>query len=145
MRNQRGSILLYGLLALAVVTICGGMVYTYQSAIVRAERAEADNTTLRTVNQEVLADNTNLRATNERNNKLLAERQTQRNTADNIERAVNAKLAEIYRTSEPARAWRDAAVPGDVLRGLRLESIGAVSKDGKGSAPGKPDNSKRDP
>ena len=138
MNRQRGSILLYALLALAVVTICGGMVYTYQHAIARAERAEADNTTLRHANGELLADNMGLRATAERNNKLLAERQTQRNTADNIERAVNAKLSEIYRSSPQARDWRDAPVPADVLRGLRAEPAGGVAKDGKGIPAAKP-------
>jgi len=143
--KQRGSILLYGLLALAVVTICGGMVYTYQHAIVRAERAEADNTTLRTVNQEVLADNAGLREQKARTDVLLAARQTQRNTADNIERAVNAKLAEIFRNDPKAREWRDNPVPDSVLRGLRSESPGPVSKDGKGSAAGNTDTSKRGP
>jgi Tfp pilus assembly protein PilN len=135
--RQRGSIELYLIAGVLLLAIGGGLVYTYRSAIVRAERAEADNATLRTVNQEQLAENANLKVAKDRADRLLAERQTVRNTADNIERAVNAKLAEIYRTSEPARVWRDAGVPADVLRGLRLESTGAPGKDGKGTPAGK--------
>jgi hypothetical protein len=138
LNNQRGSIELYAIIGVLAITIGAGMVYTYQHAIIRAERAEADNTTLRTANGELLADNMGLRAIAERNNKLLAERQTQRNTADNIERAVNAKLSEIYRTSEPARTWRDTPVPADVLRGMRAEPTGGITKDGKGIPAGKP-------
>lgn len=137
--RQRGSILLYGLLALAVVTICGGVVYTYQNAIVRAERAERDLGVLQTAHQEQLTENHNLKIAGDRKDKLLAARQTERNTADNIERAINAKLSEIYRTSEPARTWRDAAVPADVLRGLRAEpAAGGSAQDGKGTPAVKP-------
>lgn len=138
MRRQRGSILLYGLLALAVVTICGGVVYTYQRAIVRAERAERDLTTLQTAHQEQLAENEMLRQSKARLDRALAERQAARNTADNIERAVNAKLSEIYRSSPPAREWRDVAVPDAVLRGLRAESDSRGAHDPARAPAGEP-------
>lgn len=131
MTRARGSILIYALLALFVVSAGAGIVYTYSSAIARAQKAEADAVTLRAANGELLADNHNLRASNERSNKLLAARQVERNTADNIERAVNAKLAEIYRSNPQARDWRDADVPDAVLRGLRAESDSAIGADGK--------------
>lgn len=137
--RQRGSTLLIYLgVGILIAAMGTAALLTYNSAIARAERAEADAATLRTINQEQLAENANLKAAKDRADKLLAQRQTARNTADNIERAINAKLAEIYRSSEPARAWRDAAVPADVLRSLRAESTGAPSKDGKGIPTGKP-------
>jgi 3'-phosphoadenosine 5'-phosphosulfate (PAPS) 3'-phosphatase len=141
MRRQRGiatELMLYGLVALAVAAIGAGLVYTYQNAIVRAERAEADRDTAQRANAELMSDNINLRATNEHNNKLLAARQVERNTAATIERVINAKLADIYSQSAPAREWRDTAVPPDILRGLRAESAGGKPQDGKGAPAGKP-------
>ena len=137
--RQRGSTLLIYLGVGVLVAAMGtAAVLTYNSAIARAERAEADASVLRTVNQEQLAENMNLRATNERNSKLLATRQTERNVADKIERELNAKLSGIYTTDPKARAWGDQSVPDSILRGLRVESVSAASPDGKGIPAGKP-------
>ena len=137
--KQRGSILLYGLLALAVVTICGGVVYTYQNAIVRAERAERDLGVLQTAHQEQLTENHNLKIAGDRKDKLLAARQTERNTADELDRRIRAKLDDIFRNDPKARAWRDDPVPDAVLRGLRAEpAAGGSAQDGKGTPAAKP-------
>jgi Tfp pilus assembly protein PilE len=125
MTNQRGSILIYGLIALAMVTICGGAVYTYQRAIVRAERAERDLTVMQTAHQEQLAENEMLRQAKARLDKALAVRQAERDTVAALERKIDAKLSTIYRTDPVARQWADTAVPQSVVDGLRAESAGA--------------------
>lgn len=139
MNRQRGSVLLYGLLALFVVTAAGGIVYTYTHAIERAQKAEADNEALRQVNSEFAAENQNLRMLKARQDLLLTERQASRNTAAEIERKVDAKLSSVYRQSQPAREWRDAPVPADVLAGVRADAAArAPGKDGALPAPGQP-------
>lgn len=138
MSNQRGSFLLYGIIALVVVSAVGIGFYSYNSALVRAERAERDRDIAQQANGELMSDNINLRTTSQRKDELLAARQTKRNTEDEVDRRVRAKLDELFRNSKEARDWRDSAVPPDVLRSLRSESSGAVTKDGKGAAPSKP-------
>lgn len=138
MHRQRGSFMLYGVIALVIVAAIGFGVHSYNSALVRAERAERDRDTAQQANGELLADNLNLRTLGAHRDKLLAERQTKRNTEDEVDRRVRAKLDELFRNSKEARDWRDTAVPTDVLRSLRSESVGAVTKDGKGATPSKP-------
>ena len=67
MKRQRGSTLLIYLgVGILIAAMGSAAVLTYRSAIARAERAEADNATLRTVNQEQLAENANLKAAKDR-------------------------------------------------------------------------------
>lgn len=138
--KQRGNLQLYAIVGILLVTIGGLAYWQFQHAITENVRLKADLATLQTAHQEQLAENEMMRQANARAQQLLAERQAARNTADNIERAVNAKLADVYRQSTQARAWRDQPVPADVLRGLRTEPAGTLDKDRKGTPAGKPAN-----
>lgn len=137
MGRQSGTILIYALLALFVATAAGAIVYTYSTAIARAEKAEAAERQALEKNDELLADNTFLRQDNAHKDKLLAQRQAQRNANDATERGINAVLEEIRSLNQDVRAWASQPVPADVLIGLRNER-GAKPQDGKVHPAGKP-------
>jgi hypothetical protein len=120
-RRQRGSILLYGLLALFVATAGAGIVYTYKSAITRAESAEKEREVWQRAADQRAARIAELVAEDARKDKLLAARQTQRNVAAAIERRVDDALRKAFQSVE-ARAWADVVVPRDVVDSLRLDA-----------------------
>lgn len=137
MRRQRGNIILYGIIALFVATLAAGVVYTYQSAIAeaekeaaRADKAEADNKTLREVNSEALTENQNLRMLKQRQDLILAERQGQRNAAAKLEGTIDAALSKAMQQSE-VRRWADTPVPQSVADSVRNDAAGgrASAKD----------------
>lgn len=136
-KSQRGSVLIYGLLALFVISAGAGIVFTYNSAITRAEKAEADNTTLRQANSEFAAENLNLRTMKAHQDRILAERQGRRNAEAEIERKIDATLSKAMQQPD-VRRWADTPVPGAVVDGLRVEPDRATGKDGALPAAGKP-------
>lgn len=139
MKRQRGSILLYGLLALAVVTLAGGAVWTYNNALKENARLASDLATTQTALHEQLAENHLQRERQARTDQLLARRQGEREATAALERKIDATLSSVYRTSEQARAWRDQPVPADVLRSLRDDGADRkVGADRPGIPAGKP-------
>lgn len=131
MKRQRGNIYVYAILALLVITIGAGVVYTYNSAIKRAEHAESENKELRQVNSEALAENQNLRMLKQRQDLVLAERQGQRNAAAKIEGAIDAALSKAMQQPE-VRAWADTPVPAAVVDGVRNEPGARASAKDRG-------------
>lgn len=131
--RQTGQALIY-LLIFAFVAAAGvGVVYTYNTAITRAEKAEAKNATLTQKNGELDTENKDLRADNAKKDKLLAVRAAQRNANDETERRLNAKLDEIKNAIPAVRDWAAVPVPPVVLDGLRNEP-GAPGSPGKPKA-----------
>jgi hypothetical protein len=129
MRRQRGSILLYGLLALAVVTICGGALYAYNSAIKENAVLAGNLATSQQALQDQLTENFLQKQRQQQTDLLLANRQGERNASEKLERMIDDKLGKVYRDSAPARAWRDQPVPADVLRGVRNDTDSPNGKD----------------
>lgn len=136
--RQRGFGTVEIVLVLLLVGMGAGVVWTYNSAIVRAERAEADNATLRQANDEALAENQQLRMFKAQQDKILAERQGRRNAAAEIERKIDATLANVYQQNEAARTWGATPVPQSVLDSVRAESSRQGHENGKVPAGGKP-------
>jgi len=135
--SQRGNAILYGIIILFVVSLGGGIVYTYTHAIERAQKAEADNTTLRDANSEFAAENQNLRMLKARQDLILAERQGQRNAAAEWERKADAKLSKAMQQPE-VRAWADAPVPAAILDSVRGDAGRTGAKERTVPAGGKP-------
>lgn len=132
------TVILYIVLAIFAASAGGGIVYTYNHAIVRAEKAESDNTQLRADREEQTKENTKLRDENIKMGQLLAVRQAQRNVADALERKVNSALSKLLADPQ-VRSWADAPVPQSVLGSLRNAPEGTPGiKDGKAPATGKP-------
>lgn len=130
MKRQRGSILLYALLALGVVTICGGAVWTYKRAITENAVLRGNLANTQQALSEQVTENFLQRERQQHTDQLLARRQGERDAADTIERKIDATLSNVYRNNEKARAWRDQPVPADVLLGVRNDGAGsAVDKD----------------
>ena len=128
-KSQRGFVMAWWgyLLILAFVGAAGwAVVHTYNSAIERATKAEADNVDLRQKNSEQLADNMWLRMDKQRVDALLARREGVRQGEANARGEINAKLDQIFRDNKEARDWGDQPVPV----GLRLRpSEGLVDKN----------------
>lgn len=139
MNAQRGSILLYGVIALAVAALAGGAVWSYNRALKENARLEADLATLQVTLQEQLAENHLQRERQKRTDQLLARRQGERDAAAELERRIDATLGKVYRENPQARAWRDQPVPADVLRSVRNAADGTVRPDGAGVPAGRPD------
>ncbi len=140
MKRQRGNIYVYAVLALLVVTIGAGVVYTYNSAIRRAEQAETESKQLREANSEFAAENSNLRMLKQQQDLVLAERQGRRNAAADIERKIDATLSRAMQQPE-VRKWADTPVPGAIVDGVRGDAARAAAKDGRVPAAPKPASS----
>lgn len=135
--RQRGNIYLYGIIALFIVSVGVGVVYTYNSAIRRAETAEADNTKLREMNSEALAENQHLRTLKQQQDLILAERQGRRNATAELERKIDATLSKAMQQPE-VRKWADAPVPQSIVDSMRGDAGRAGAKDRGLPAAGKP-------
>lgn len=138
MRRQRGSILLYGLLALAVVTLCGGAIYAYNAAIKENAVLAGNLATSQQALQDQLTENFLQRQRQQQTDLLLATRQGAREATAALERKIDDKLGKVYRDSAPARAWRDQPVPADVLLGVRNAADDADRKNPPGIPAAKP-------
>lgn len=121
-----------GLIVLAVVAGAVFAVRSYNGAIEEGARLRSDLATSQRALQDQLTENAQIRLEKARVDKLLAARQAARNAADNIERAINDKLAEIYRKPE-VRAWGDTPVPAELLARLRDDGA-AGGPDGQDGA-----------
>lgn len=132
--------LIYSLLALAVVTLAGGAVWTYNNALKENARLASDLATTQTALHEQLTENHLQRERQARTDQLLARRQGERDAADEIERKIDATLGKVYRDNPQARAWRDQPVPADVLRSVRNDGgpDGKVGAHSPGIPAGKP-------
>lgn len=139
--KERGSILIYALVALAVVTICGGALYAYNSAIKENAVLSGNLATSQRALSEQLTENFLQRERQAHTDKLLANLQGQRNERDRIEGVINAQLGTVYRENEAARKWRDQPVPADILISLRNSATGGNDKKHQGIPAAKPADS----
>lgn len=137
MKSQRGNVIVYMAAALFVASLGAGVVYTYKSAIARAEHAEADARELRAANSEYAAENQNLRLLKAQQDRILAERQERRNAQIEIERGINAALSKAMQQPE-VRRWADTPIPGAILDSVRGNAPTAPAADGRVPAAGKP-------
>ena len=131
MKGQQGFGLIEVALILLLVGIGAGVVYTYNTSITRAERAEAENKGLREANSEYAAENQNLRQQQARRDVVLAERRGQQNAAKDLERRINAKLDQALQQPE-TRAWGNTPVPSNIVDSLRINTDQPAAKDGGG-------------
>jgi hypothetical protein len=148
MKKQRGAIDIIVIIVLVALFggIGAGVLYTYKSAIVRAEVAEADARAKGQAYQEQLTDNINLRMLGQQRDALLAERRGQQNVHDQLVRFIDGQLANAYRNDPKAAEWRDLPVPQSVVDSLRAKPAGAGGAQiGKGATVGKPASPARDP
>lgn len=136
--RQRGQMLVYALVALAVVTICGGALYAYNKAIKENAVLRGSLATTEQALSEQVTENYLQRERQRHTDQLLAKRQGAREVSADLERKIDASLEKAYRDSPQARAWRDQPVPADVLRGVRNESDRADRKDKPGIPTAKP-------
>ena len=122
MNQQRGSIILYGVIALFAVTLAGGAVYTYTHAIERAEKAEADRDVWKQSAEARAEKIETLKTEIVKKDKLLAARQAARNTAEELERRINDALNKAAATDPKAREWAVVPVPSSIVDGLRVDA-----------------------
>lgn len=122
MKKERGSIWLYGLLALAVTAFAGTMVWTYKNAIVRAEQAETDARASRERLDEALAENVQIRLLRQQEEKLLLGRRQKEVNMTDLERRIDALLAKHLQRPE-VREWAGTAIPPAILDGLRTKPL----------------------
>lgn len=131
MKAQRGSILLYALLALAVVTICGGAVYAYNSAIEESARLRSDLAATQFALDDQVSENAYQAKRQKDTDRLLAKRDGAREERERLERMIDEKLATVLSNSPEAREWWNQRVPADLVRSVRNDPAGrAVDKDG---------------
>lgn len=124
--RQRGSALLYVILAVFVASAGAGIVYTYTNAITRAEKAETDRDKWQKAADERATAIASLLKEKAKVDKELSRRQGARNAADEISRKVDAKLAAAFQTPE-AQEWAKTAVPQSVVDSLRNTGPGSSS------------------
>ena len=135
MRKQQGVVWwVYALVALFVFGAGTAIVLAYNSAIAKAEKLTAENTTLSQSLKDQLDDNMWLRVENTRVNGLLAAREAGRQAAKQERDRLDAKLADIFKNDPAARDWRDQPIPDS----LRLKPSGELDKDRAPAATGKP-------
>lgn len=138
MKRERGSILLYGLVALGVTVFAGGLVYTYKSAIQRAEAAETEARQSRERLDEALMENAQMRLLRQQEAKILLERQKQSINMTDLERKLDALLAKHLQRPE-IREWAATPIPPALLDSLRPQPLPPRSApDRKAPAAGKP-------
>lgn len=139
MKRQRGSILLYGLLALAVTGFAATAVITYRNAVSENATLRGNLANTQQALQDQLTENFLQTQRQKHTDELLARRQGAREATAALERKIDATLENVYRNSEQARAWRNQPVPADVLRGVRNDPAdGKVGADKARVSAGKP-------
>lgn len=142
MRRQRGSILLYGLLALAVVTICGGALWKYNSTLEENAKLQSDLKASNKALDEQIQENIDQANRQKATELLLARRDGAKEERDKLERMIDAKLGTILSNSPEARAWWNGRVPADIMRSVRNDGAAGGAKDGARIPAGKPDQAK---
>lgn len=138
--RQRGfatTVLLYAVLALAVMGAAAYAIATYNRALQESVRLKAANQalaanvdTLTRAHQDQLAENHLQRQRQKRTGELLAAALAQRRAGAETERKIDDKLNHIAHARPEVRAWADSIVPGAVLIGLRLDT-GAGGEGGQ--------------
>lgn len=149
MHKQRGSLVLYGLLALVAISAVGAAFYSYNNAISEAEKLKGEKKALQIKIDEQEKDKLKLKEANDINilaiNVLKAEKeQLQQINAKRIIRVQTVAAKEkktdekliLAITKEPiSKAWADTYVPDDIVASLRNEDTSnsnSNDKDGSG-------------
>lgn len=91
MKRQRGSLLIYGIIALGVMTLAGGAVLSYNHAIKRAEKAEAAHEATRAAYAGFVAETKRLGEVAQK--KSDAEIKRQKGVSDATLKSLEARLA----------------------------------------------------
>lgn len=127
--KQRG----FGWIQIVIILVALGAgfaaVKSYNHAIEKAQKLEADNAELAQAHKDQLADNMWLRVENTRVQGLLATREQLRQERNQVKEQINAKLDDVFRKDGEARAWGAVRVPPAVLDGMRRPGSGALNQD----------------
>lgn len=134
----------YAVIGLLILAIGGGVVYTYNSAITKAEELEAENKNLIQTNKDNAEELTKRKESEAKKDKLLAIRQAERNTQAAVERKVDEALSKVLQRPEN-QAWATSIVPAAVVDSLRNELSTDKDKDGKGISTGKSTDTTKNP
>lgn len=123
---------IYGVVLAIVLAIGGGVVWTYNRAIAKAERLEAQNAELMQANKDQATENAGLRVRQAQLDAAMAKREGARQAAADVERKVSDAIGKAVASDASARDWWNVSVPN----GVRLAGSDDASKDGKGAAAG---------
>lgn len=120
-RSEKGyvTLVLYGLAALAILTIVTAVVVSYNNAIKTAERLTSENSQLQQDNSDLQAENYQVREREKRSQILLAARQAERNAAQKEARNLLGALENARSSSKEAKDWSDAPIPSAIIDSLR--------------------------
>lgn len=120
-RSEKGyvTLVLYGLAALAILTIVTAVVVSYNNAIKTAERLTSENSRLQQDNSDLQAENYQVREREKRSQILLAARQAERNAAQKEARNLLGALENARTSSKETKDWSDAPIPSSVIDSLR--------------------------
>lgn len=132
--KQKGSLVVYGVIALFVIVAAAGGVYAYNTAIREAEEFKNQNKVLVETVKEQSEENTKLTEAAKKKDKLLAKRKAEVESTQARERKLNADLQTVLQDKD-ARKWADTIVPQSIVNLLYLGNIPAKGdKDSKGTS-----------
>lgn len=136
--KQRGFGLVAQLIAGAVIASLAAGAFAYYNHVV-SERARLELELSEAVkeNQEQAVINTDLRNDIRKRDALLADRERQRQAANEERGKLNAELEELKKQPDVA-AWMAGGMPAAVLERVRRRAADQRDQDGKAVPAGKP-------
>jgi Tfp pilus assembly protein PilE len=150
---HKGSVLIYGLIILAVVAAVIGVVYSYNSAIKKAEKLQAEKAALNLVIKKQEEEKVQLKQANDINLLAISILEAEKKKLQEInskrqvrvikvaaqEKKVDDKLVLAISKEPVSKAWADTPVPDAILASLRdnstPEASGNRSKDRETTSP----------